>query len=272
MASAKGNIPARSRREARSMKRRLTEWRSVWRCRAAGAMTSAIDTATSTVAARCSSCWGAESLSWNVSSNTAISWKPKSAWIPGSTMRHSSRMKPAAASSEIGSRSIRLAEGLDPGLRPAEDQGVDVVRALVGIDNFEIYHMADHAELVRDAVAAQHVARRARDVQRLAAGVALHDRGDLGRGRALVLHAPQAQAALQAERDLGLHVGELLLHQLVGGERPAELLAVQDIASCSKPTIFSGAEGTPGDAVARRVQAGERPFQALHLGKRVLLR
>src|SRR3712207_7151661 len=41
----------------------------------------------------------------------------------------------------------------------------------------------------------------------LAAGVALHDRRDLDRGRALVLHAAQAQAALQAQRDLGLHVG-----------------------------------------------------------------
>src|SRR5687767_12937792 len=268
MASAKGNIPARSRREARSMKRRLTEWRSVWRCRAAGAMTSAIDTATSTVAARCRSCCGSESLSWNVSSNTAISWKPRSAWIPGSTMRHASRMEPAAAFSELGSRSIRLAEGLDPGLRPAEDQGVDVVRALVGIDNFEIYDMADHAELVRDAVAAQHVARRARDVERLAAGVALHDRGDLHRGAAFVLHAPQAQAALQPERDLGLHVGELLLHQLVRRERAAELLSIQHIRSCSEPTIFGGAERAPRDAIARRVKAGERALQAAHLGER----
>src|SRR5687767_14982032 len=130
------------------MKRSLTEWRSTRRCRAAGAMTSATDTATSTVAARCRSCWGSESFSWKASLNTAISWKPKSVWMPGSTMRHSSRMKPVAASSEIGSRAIRLAEGLDPGLRPPEDEGVDVVRALVGIDNFEIYDMPDHAELV----------------------------------------------------------------------------------------------------------------------------
>jgi hypothetical protein len=48
-------------------------------------------------------------------------------------------------------------------------------------------------------------------------------------GRALVLHAAQAQAALQAERDLGQHVGQLLLDQLVGGQRAAELLAVQHV-------------------------------------------
>jgi hypothetical protein len=34
---------------------------------------------------------------------------------------------------------------------------------------------------------------------------------------------------LQAQRDLGLHVGQLLLDQLVGGQRAAELLAVQRV-------------------------------------------
>jgi hypothetical protein len=67
-----------------------------------------------------------------------------------------------------------------------------------------------------DAVAAVHVAGDAGDVERLAAVVALHDRDHLGRHRALVEEAADAQRALQAERDLGLHVGELLLHQLVG--------------------------------------------------------
>src|SRR5438552_3475157 len=94
-------------------------------------------------------------------------------------------------------------KGLDAGLRAAEDQGVDVVRAFVGIDHLQVDDVADDAELVGDAIAAQHVAREARDLQRLAARVALHDRGDLDRRAALVLHAPEAQAALQAEGDLG---------------------------------------------------------------------
>ena len=106
---------------------------------------------------------------------------------------------------------------------------MDVVGALVGVDHLQVHHVADDAELVGDAVAAEHVARHARHVERLAAGVALHDRGDLDRGGALVLHAAEAQAALQAERDLGLHVGELLLDELVGGERAAELLAVEHV-------------------------------------------
>src|SRR3989304_5511763 len=75
------------------------------------------------------------------------------------------------------------------------------------------------------ALPPQHAAPEARDGQRLTAGVALKHRGALGGGGAFVLHAPEAQAALQPERDLGLHVGELLLDQLVGGERPAELFS-----------------------------------------------
>src|SRR6266853_2086581 len=78
----------------------------------------------------------------------------------------------------------------------------------------------------RESVASQHVAREARDLQRLAAGVALHDRGDLGRVGAFVLHAPEAQHALQPQTYFRLHVGEFFLDELVRGERPAELLAV----------------------------------------------
>src|SRR5881396_2119288 len=49
-------------------------------------------------------------------------------------------------------------KGLDAGLRAAEDQGVDVVRAFVGVDHLEVDEVADDAELVGDAVAAEHVA------------------------------------------------------------------------------------------------------------------
>src|SRR5829696_5981773 len=97
----------------------------------------------------------------------------------------------------ITERTITLGEGLDAGDRASEDEGVDVVRAFVGVHYFEVDDMADDAELVRDAVAAEHVASHARNVERLAARVALHDRRDLDRGSAFVLHAAQAQAALQ---------------------------------------------------------------------------
>src|SRR3982751_49923 len=77
----------------------------------------------------------------------------------------------------------------------------------------------------RSNYSALPVARHPRDVERLAAAVALDERHHLGGGLAFVHQAAHAQAALQAQRDLGLHVGQLLLHELVGGERAPELLA-----------------------------------------------
>ena len=59
-------------------------------------------------------------------------------------------------------------EGLDAGLGAAQDQGVDVVGALVGVDRLEVHDVADDVVLVGDAVAAVHVARHPRDVERLA--------------------------------------------------------------------------------------------------------
>jgi hypothetical protein len=46
---------------------------------------------------------------------------------------------------------------------------VNVVRAFVRVHHFQIHQMPRDAELVRDAVAAEHVACEPRNVQRLAA-------------------------------------------------------------------------------------------------------
>ena len=146
-----------------------------------------------------------------------------------------------------------------------------VVRALVGVDHLQVHQVARHAELVADAVAAHHVARHAGDIERLAAAVALDQRGDFHHVLVLVLHAAHAQAGLQAQRDFGLHVGQLFLDELVGGQGPAELLAVQRVLARGVPAEFGRAQGAPGDAEASAVQAGEGAFQALHLGEGVLL-
>ena len=148
---------------------------------------------------------------------------------------------------------------------------MDVVCAFVGVHHLEVDHVPHHAELVADAVAAHHVAGGAGDLERLAAAVALHDAGELDRRRALVLHAAESQTALQAERDLGGHVGELLLHQLVGGQRPAELLTVHHVLAGLGVAVFRCAESAPGNAVTRAVQAGERALEAADVGEGVLL-
>src|SRR5687768_18261758 len=118
-----------------------------------------------------------------------------------------------------------------------------------------------------DAVAAVHVAGGAGDVERLAAIVALDERDQLGRGPALVEQTTDTKRRLQAESDLGLHVGELLLHELSRRERPAELLALKHVGSRAEPAILGSPHGTPRNAVAGTVQTAERAFQAGHVGK-----
>src|SRR3546814_4011620 len=55
---------------------------------------------------------------------------------------------------------------LYPRLRPSQDEGVDVVGALVGVHRLEVHDVAAHVELVADPVAAMHVAGLAGDVER----------------------------------------------------------------------------------------------------------
>ena len=146
---------------------------------------------------------------------------------------------------------------------------MDVVRAFVSGDRFQIDHVADDAKLVGDAVAAQHVAGVAGDLQRLAGAVAFHQRDQLRCAAAVVHHAAKAQRALDAEGDFALHVDQLFLDQLRGGERPAELLAVQRVLPRRVPAAFGGAQRAPGNAVAGGVEAGERTLQAADLGQQV---
>ena len=113
--------------------------------------------------------------------------------------------------------------------------------------------------LVGDAVRAVHVAGGARDIERLAGGVALEHRHRLVRRGAFVEQPPEPQARGQTDRDLGLHVGELLLHELIGGEGPAELPALQHVVARRVPAELRRPQRPPGDAVAGAGKAPERP-------------
>src|SRR6202035_588711 len=86
------------------------------------------------------------------------------------------------------------------------------------------------------------------------------------------LHQPaEPQRAGEAQRDLGLHVGELLLDQLVGGERAPKLLAVERILPGAVPADLSRPHGAPDDAVARIIEAAERAREPLGIGQQILL-
>ena len=62
-------------------------------------------------------------------------------------------------------RSRLSGEGLDSGDVPAEDEVVDVVGAFVGLDRFEVGHVAHDRIFVKHAVRSVDVARDAGDVQ-----------------------------------------------------------------------------------------------------------
>src|SRR6056297_3337773 len=89
-----------------------------------------------------------------------------------------------------------LAEGLKPRLLASEDEGVNVVRALVGVHRLEVRHVPEDVVVLLDAVAAVHVARCPRDVERLAAVVALDERDEFGGGMAFVHHPARAERGL----------------------------------------------------------------------------
>ena len=74
-----------------------------------------------------------------------------------------------------------------------EDEGVDVVGTFVSVHGFQVRGVAHHMIFDLDAVAAVHVAGHARDVERLAAIVALDERDHLGREFSLVHQTADAQ-------------------------------------------------------------------------------
>src|SRR3546814_17937124 len=77
----------------------------------------------------------------------------------------------------------------------------------IGFDLLKILVLPHHIVLGRDTVTAQHVPGDARDVQRLAAVVALYERDRLRNKNALVHPAADAKRGLQSERDFAEQIG-----------------------------------------------------------------
>ena len=132
-----------------------------------------------------------------------------------------------------------------------------IMRAFVGIDRLKVHHVTDHVILIHNAIAAMHVARNAGNVQSLAAVVALDQADHLGRGLVFIKQPPHAQHCVQAKRDFGLHIRQLLLHQLRRRQRLAEHDAVQRVIPRRMPAEFRRPQRTPGNAITRAIEAGE---------------
>src|SRR5699024_11153785 len=103
-----------------------------------------------------------------------------------------------------------------------QDEGVDLVRALVGADGLEVVRVPQRRVVERDAVAAQQRARLAGDRDRLPAVVELADGDLVVLQRPRILQAPQLECQQEALVDLERHVDELALRELERGERTTE--------------------------------------------------
>ena len=92
---------------------------------------------------------------------------------------------------------LSLKERLQARLGAAQDQGVDVMRAFIGVHGFPGLPRGRMTwNSSTDAVATMHVAGVSRDLKRFAAVVALDQADHLGRGTGFVHQAPYAQTRL----------------------------------------------------------------------------
>ena len=164
------------------------------------------------------------------------------------------------ASAPTESSRIRKRRSRD---RAAQDQGVDVVRAFIGVDRLEVGGVAHDVEFGADAVAAVHVAGDAGDIERLAAIVALDQADRLGDQLALVEPPADAQRRLQAERDLGRPCWRASAGP-AGSRRAAGRTACGRACSwrAACEAGLGRAHRAPGDAVAGAVEAAERAREA----------
>ncbi len=71
-------------------------------------------------------------------------------------------------------------ESLQACLSAAQNEGVHIVCAFVGVDRFQVDHVTNHVIFVMNTIAAVHVAGHASHIQGLAAAVAFDQADHLG--------------------------------------------------------------------------------------------
>ena len=90
---------------------------------------------------------------------------------------------------------------LKTGLGAPQNQRVNVVRPFVSIDRFQIHHVANYVVLIRNPVAAMHVPRCSRNLERLAAVIALEQRDRLRGSAPFIKQASESKTSVGTECD-----------------------------------------------------------------------
>src|SRR4051812_46872816 len=116
---------------------------------------------------------------------------------------------------------------VDPGDVRANDQCMDIVRALVRLHRFQVHHVPHDRVIVHNAIRAQHIARQAGALQCHPHVVTLRHRDVLLLHFAGILQSPDLQGEKLCFGDLRDHPNKLFLDQLTRGDRGiVELLAL----------------------------------------------
>ena len=146
---------------------------------------------------------------------------------------------------------------------------MNVMRPFIRIDRFKIDRVADHVIFRCNPVAAVHIARHPRNIERFAAIVTLDDADHFGCPSARIHRAANGDCGLQAQPNFGQHIRHFKLGYLVCRQRPTELVTIKLILPRTVETILRRAHHAPRNPVTRFVEAAERPTKPLHIGQHV---
>ncbi|AOW07619.1 uncharacterized protein YALI1_F31153g [Yarrowia lipolytica] len=150
---------------------------------------------------------------------------------------------------------------------------MDIRLALIGLDNPQVGGNSANVVLVRGSVTAKDLHQVSSASEGSVTVLSLNHGDELGRTIAGILEPADLNGSDLSVGGIGQSVSELLLDELVLGQRLAlKLLSVQRVLSSELDGLGQSAHGSPGDTVSGRVEAGEGALETGHLGEHVLHR
>ena len=122
-----------------------------------------------------------------------------------------------------------VGKGSEAGDSTAQNKGVHVVGAFVGVDSLQVERVANYVILISNAISTEHVTRLPGNVEGLSTRVPL-DHGDhLGSLLVLVLQPSHLKTGLESDGNLSVGISQFLLDQLIARQGLSELLAVKSV-------------------------------------------
>src|SRR6478735_8720358 len=156
----------------------------------------------------------------------------------------------------FGGWPVGSGEGADTGDIPSDDEGLDGLGALVGMQGLDVRQVPYHVVFEQNAIAAQKIPSFGDDLAGSAGVVHLGQRGDGVGESALLLQPGQLQAVQLHGAHLGEHPDQPLLDDLEPDQRLAELGALPGVGQGDVVSGGGVPERAPGDGVAGAGQHG----------------